>query len=467
MATPYSDKSVQIDQAEHISPAKTGDNIEAKRVANYVFNTATSLWERDTGTQASFNIDPNNSTTAALTAGATFNGTAVTLTNYSTIVIKLYGTASTAQGTLYFEFSDDSTNWDVSVPILVDDPTYFIPFPLKPVGKYFRIRYMNDGGVAAGGTGTPTTQTAFRLTTYLSTEITEPLGRTLAQTVKDNQPVILGRNVTMGKSTDGTYQNFRADGIVASNSSTTPLTANSTYTGSWFDAQGYAGWALVINADQSSTTSGVVIEFSDTSAGTVIRDQETNTYGTSDIGFGLRESGPIVARYIRVRYTNTSSNQTIFFLQLSLTVTPVQNPLLSLTSQMADGDIAVESRSVLAAKNAASGLYGNIPSGDLGGLKVDIDALTGTTQMNQTAVTGSAAQFAASPLTGRRSIMFVAPTSNTKIVAVGKSSGITVTGSSVPLGPGASLVLDIDDTDNTWYAIAESGTQRIAWVEIS
>lgn len=33
-----------ITQSEHISPTKTGDNIEAKRVANYVWNGST--WER-------------------------------------------------------------------------------------------------------------------------------------------------------------------------------------------------------------------------------------------------------------------------------------------------------------------------------------------------------------------------------------------------------------------------------------
>ena len=33
--------------AEHIGPSDTGDNIEAKRVANYIWNG--SSWERDTG----------------------------------------------------------------------------------------------------------------------------------------------------------------------------------------------------------------------------------------------------------------------------------------------------------------------------------------------------------------------------------------------------------------------------------
>jgi len=38
MADPYTQGSESITQAEHISPAKTGDNIEAKRVASYGFD---------------------------------------------------------------------------------------------------------------------------------------------------------------------------------------------------------------------------------------------------------------------------------------------------------------------------------------------------------------------------------------------------------------------------------------------
>lgn len=44
MADPNMQGAESITQSEHISPTKTGDNIEAKRVANYVWNGST--WER-------------------------------------------------------------------------------------------------------------------------------------------------------------------------------------------------------------------------------------------------------------------------------------------------------------------------------------------------------------------------------------------------------------------------------------
>jgi len=39
-------------QAEHIGPTDTGDNIEAKRVAGYVWNGST--WERDSGANPNY-----------------------------------------------------------------------------------------------------------------------------------------------------------------------------------------------------------------------------------------------------------------------------------------------------------------------------------------------------------------------------------------------------------------------------
>lgn len=48
MAEPWGKGLQEVTQAEHISPAKTGDNIEAKRTAGYVWNGTN--WERDTGT---------------------------------------------------------------------------------------------------------------------------------------------------------------------------------------------------------------------------------------------------------------------------------------------------------------------------------------------------------------------------------------------------------------------------------
>lgn len=60
MANKPWEKGIQnIAQAEHISPEKTGDNIEAKKVANYVFNPSTLEWQRDSGNIETPPTDPS------------------------------------------------------------------------------------------------------------------------------------------------------------------------------------------------------------------------------------------------------------------------------------------------------------------------------------------------------------------------------------------------------------------------
>ena len=125
--------------------------------------------------KATIVVDPNNTTTAVLVAGATYTGTATNILIYNQINLNLFarpgiaaGDVSSAKASLYFEFSPDGINWDTSVPLLIRDPSLVIPIPLINVGKFFRVRYLNDGGVAAIASlslsdtaGTPTTQTRY------------------------------------------------------------------------------------------------------------------------------------------------------------------------------------------------------------------------------------------------------------------------------------------------------------------
>ncbi len=62
MADPWGKGIQEITQAEHISPAKTGDNIEAKRVVGYTWNGSSGQWER-TGIAHTERYDYSDSTT--------------------------------------------------------------------------------------------------------------------------------------------------------------------------------------------------------------------------------------------------------------------------------------------------------------------------------------------------------------------------------------------------------------------
>jgi hypothetical protein len=166
--------------------------------------------------------DSNNSTTSTLTASSTYTGTATDTMAYNQIHLVMYmepnvvpnGDANTAAGSLYVEFSPDATNWDISVPIHVRTGI-FIPQTYVVVDRYFRVRYINDGGASAItdlGTGetadTARNQTAFRLNSYLLYTGTKELGRTIDQSVSGSDPVALNRSVIMGK-VSGTADNYK------------------------------------------------------------------------------------------------------------------------------------------------------------------------------------------------------------------------------------------------------------------
>lgn len=46
MPDPYTDGEGEVMRAEHISPRKTGDNIQAKRIATYGYDYSLSEWRR-------------------------------------------------------------------------------------------------------------------------------------------------------------------------------------------------------------------------------------------------------------------------------------------------------------------------------------------------------------------------------------------------------------------------------------
>lgn len=74
---PYMEGLESINQAEHVSPDKTGDNIQAKRVVSYVWNG--SAWQRMTqpgeATIKKTKID-KSSTTNVIYIGKADSGTA-------------------------------------------------------------------------------------------------------------------------------------------------------------------------------------------------------------------------------------------------------------------------------------------------------------------------------------------------------------------------------------------------------
>lgn len=89
------------------------------------------------------------------------------------------------------------------------------------------------------------------------------------------------------------------------NSSTTPLTADSIFTGTWLDVTNYAQFTCLVTTDVSGT-----LNMDISSDGVNIDRTKQVTMTTGGV-----HTLVIVSQYMRVRYTNNSTNQTYFRLQ--------------------------------------------------------------------------------------------------------------------------------------------------------
>lgn len=103
----------EITGAEHISPEHTGDNISAKRVANYVWDGA--AWIRDTGASSSsgtFSTTTNSNVSASATSVTLLASNSarkeVTIQNDSTAILYIKeGTTASATDYKYKLYQDD------------------------------------------------------------------------------------------------------------------------------------------------------------------------------------------------------------------------------------------------------------------------------------------------------------------------------------------------------------------------
>jgi hypothetical protein len=144
-------------------------------------------------------VSKGNSTTIPLAANATFAGSIDDVTSYEEIDINLFGSPSNAPGSLFFEFSPDGTNWDVSIQISgaqLPGPI-IVPQLLRVVLPFFRVRYINGA----------TLQTSFRLTVCYHRTSGTRLTRFLNQSVDNTEPIQVDKAIIMGQRTsDSTYQ---------------------------------------------------------------------------------------------------------------------------------------------------------------------------------------------------------------------------------------------------------------------
>ena len=145
-------------------------------------------------------IDSRNSTAEALGSSESFTGAATDVLPYAETTIALYAEPSNASGTLYFEYSQDGENFDVSIPVTVSNPTIQVPIPLRTAAAFFRARYVNDS----------TAQTAFRMQVLHHRTGAKTITRALDTAILTTEPVEVVRAVLTGQDPDGAFSNMKA-----------------------------------------------------------------------------------------------------------------------------------------------------------------------------------------------------------------------------------------------------------------
>lgn len=127
-----------------------------------------------------------------------------------------------------------------------------------------------------------------------------------------------GNNAAVTTSNALSVAEINQDLVDTGNSTTTPLTANATFTGTGRSTLNYSYIQLYLFSDQSSAANGIAIEFS--SDNTNWNDASLFTFTSGGIApnTGQTYGAPVRAQFYRIVYTNGGTNQTAFRLQTAL-----------------------------------------------------------------------------------------------------------------------------------------------------
>lgn len=272
--------------------------------------------------------DPYNSTTTPLSNGATFTGTASDVSYYSSITVFV---KTDKNGILYLDFGTNGTNWDsITSYNITADVSFDKVIVCK--SRYFRIRFTNNSGQA---------QTYIRLQTILgsrqadiSVSIDDAATETTLSSLNGKVTAVNTGNVTIassvlpnGAATESTLSGLNKAGIVlASNSTSSPLGIGGLFTGS---ASEVVQFATIVISGKTDRTGLLYLDFSSDA----INWDKTIEYPII-AGDTFDKKQAILARYARVRFSNTSGLvQTYLRLQ---TIVGQQQPDISVALDTSD-----------------------------------------------------------------------------------------------------------------------------------
>lgn len=244
-------------------------------------------------------------------------------------------------------------------------------------------------------------------------------------------------------------------GIVSiANSTTTPLAANATFTGTAEDVADYASITVQVFTDQASATGGLKPQYS--IDGTNWDDGDAYSIAITPAGNGKYFSFPTQARYFRMVYTNGPTLQTAFRLQTIFRRAPVKASSHRIGDTMDDENDAELVKANMMARTA-TGIHTNLEMSLNKDLKT-VDGLRGGgvqgAVSSTTANVAIEAKVGASRLVNRKLLVITIQSTG---VFYGFDNTVTVaSGTPVANNQVLTFTIDPDSTFQIWLVSAST-----------
>jgi hypothetical protein len=271
-------------------------------------------------------------------ASSTYTST-VDLNSYPYVMMSFFSDQS---GTLFFDFSNDNTNWNTFPPTGFNISASIHEFHTAVKGpRYFRWRFVNGDIATASIRGYP----------YYTSFV---VGNTpINKNINEDQDTIVVRAIQTGKNPAANFVNEKVGGYATY--STTSLDAAATYDTGIIDVDGFSQILLELFSDVAGSATGTW--YADASGNIPVRTF-TIPYSGDIIGDINTSSSITFARYVRFIYTNGDDAQSSFLFGLRFNTKALSGQILGIESFIPNNVIANVQRSVAVGKNPV-GTYVN------------------------------------------------------------------------------------------------------------
>lgn len=152
------------------------------------------------------------------------------------------------------------------------------------------------------------------------------------------------------------------------NSTSVPLLAGATFTGTWEECINFSTITISIFTSHISATNG--FKYQTSTDGTNWDDGDLYTIPVTTSGNAKIYSFGVTSRYYRVIYENGGTNQTEFRLQTILHSSAIKNSSHRVNDGITDEDDTELVKSVITGKSSISGAYTNVATDDDGRLLI-------------------------------------------------------------------------------------------------